>query len=215
MLQLSSIGGDTSPIPSVRIPARKWSSRLCSTRSLRENKNYKSGLPDKFRSRRRIWKLLCWRLWLILEAISEWSLVTTANYYDISGDYEIIPGRHLHTWCGEGCSLPTDFPTPGKYRETETGKWVRLPSLTNYDNHYHPHYSKSNYTLQDYVVEGSENVLEGRDNLAVDPVQSEDNSTNGELKIPRNYQETITKVRPVRSKQSQTEGIPATLYKTL
>ena len=76
--------------------------------------------------------------------------------------------------------------------------------------------------VQDYVVEGPENiphVLEGRDNLAVDPVQFEDNSNNyqGELKLPRNYQETTnkSKVVPVRSKQSQTDGIAATLYKTL
>ena len=81
MLQLNFTSGDTSPIPSVRIPARKWSSRLCSTRSLRENKNYKSGLPGKFRSRRRIWKWLCSRLWQILEAIWEWSLVTKTIWY--------------------------------------------------------------------------------------------------------------------------------------
>ena len=75
--------------------------------------------------------------------------------------------------------------------------------------------------LQDYVLEGPDNiahVLEGRDNLAVDLVQSENNSTKGgEFKIPRNYQEinTNTKVCPVSRKQSQTDGIAATLYKTL
>ena len=72
--------------------------------------------------------------------------------------------------------------------------------------------------MQEYVVEGSDNiphVLEGRDNLAVDPVQSEENSTNGELKIPRNCQETNTNVWPVRNRQSQTDGLSDTLYKTL
>ena len=71
--------------------------------------------------------------------------------------------------------------------------------------------------MQEYVVEGPHNiphVLEGRDNLAVDPVQSESNSISGE-KIPRNFQEITTKVWPVSSKQSQTDRIAATLYKTL
>jgi len=77
---------------------------------------------------------------------------------------------------------------------------------------------RENNERQDYVVEGPESiprVLEGRDNLAVD--QSEDNSNNGELKLPRHSQETTnnTKVVPVTSKQSQTDGIAATLYKTL
>ena len=69
--------------------------------------------------------------------------------------------------------------------------------------------------MQEYVVQGPDNiphVLEGRDNLAVDPVQSENNSINS---IPRNYQEITSKVWPVSSKQSQTDRIAATLYKTL
>ena len=72
--------------------------------------------------------------------------------------------------------------------------------------------------MQEYVVEGPDNiphVLEGRDNLAVDPVQSEENSTNGEQKIPRNCQETNTNIWPVRNRQSQTDGLSDTLYKSL
>ena len=87
-----------------------------------------------------------------------------------------------------------------------------------YQRHYHHYYHHHYCTLQEYVVEGSVNiphVLEGRDNLAVDPVQSEDNSTNGEVKIPRTHQETNTKVCSVMNKQSQTDGLAATIYKTL
>ena len=58
-------------------------------------------------------------------------------------------------------------------------------------------------------------VLEGRDNLAVDPVQPEENCSSAELKIPRIHQETNAKVFPVRNRQSQTDGLASTLYKTL